>query len=62
MAQPELLWGDAHSSAEMMGEGALIAKAVIQRDGSDVFGRPQQGFGSLLDADAEREFIGGNSE
>ena len=62
MTQAELFWGGPHAFAEMVGEGALVAEAVGEGDGGDIVLREEQGFGGLLDADAQGEFVGGDAE
>ena len=46
----------------MLGEGALVAEGVGLRDVDDFISGLNQGFGSGLDADAQHEFIGGDTE
>ena len=46
----------------MLGEGALVAEGVGLGDVSDFVVGLNEGFGSRLDADAQHEFIGGDTQ
>ena len=44
--------------AELLGEGALVAEAVVEGDLDDGRGRFGQGLGGGLDACAQQQFVG----
>jgi hypothetical protein len=62
MPHPKLLRRETDAFAEVLGEGALIAEGVGLGDFDDFVGGLDEGFGGGLDADAEHEFIGRDTE
>ena len=62
MPHSELLRRQADAFAEVLGEGALVAEGVGLGDVDDFVGGLDEGFGGGLDADAEHEFIGRDTE